>query len=289
MLQNIPNRLKTGIWTVTQFKIQNIDMQSITAEEIKEIQLNILKAVHKFCIDNDINYSLAYGTLIGAVRHRGFIPWDDDIDIMMPRKDYDIFIDKFQHNLYKVYSAPKTPEYRLTYAKVIDIKTDLKEKTSLKLHLGVNIDVFPIDNVSDDIKELEQWYTKKKYLEKIYNAKLLPLSIKHPRGLLTQIKYSLLNPYLTMKRLGLAIQKEAIAFNNESCHSVAMLSSPRTNINHVFPKSIMNEYINIEFEGLSFKSIKDYDRFLDIMYGNWRELPPLEEQRTHHSFVAYWK
>lgn len=264
-------------------------MKKVTIEELKEIQLKILKAVHEFCIENKINYSLAYGTLLGAVRHKGFIPWDDDIDVMMPREDYEIFIKNFKHNLYEVYYAPKTPGYRFTYAKVIDKKTDLIENTSLKLHLGVNIDIFPIDNITDDTQKLGKWYANKKYLDKIYNAKLLPFSIKHPRAFLIRTIYSLLNPCLTMKRLGLAIQKEAVEFNDQPCVTVGMLSSPITNIDHVFPKYVMNEYIDIEFEGFTFKSIGNYDLYLNKMYGNWRKLPPVDMQKSHHSFSAYWK
>ena len=79
-------------------------MKAISQEEIRSIQIAILNSVDAFCRKNNLKYSLAYGTLIGAVRHKGFIPWDDDIDIIMPRPDYDRFVAKYKDSVYDVLS-----------------------------------------------------------------------------------------------------------------------------------------------------------------------------------------
>jgi len=130
-------------------------MRILTLSEIQTRSLAILQIVHNFCEKHGIKYSLAYGTLIGAVRHQGFIPWDDDIDIIMPRPDYERFVSMF--------NAPglgllceKDRKYYLNYCRVFD-----KVRTGCKTRLpvgkndtgGVWIDVFPADGVSDDFDE----------------------------------------------------------------------------------------------------------------------------------------
>ncbi len=103
-------------------------MKELLSDELKRIQLDILRNVHKFCLEHNINYSLAYGTLLGAVRHKGFIPWDDDIDIMMLRNDYDRFIKEYpESDEYGLCCFEKDTNYPYSFAKVQDKKTSLIE------------------------------------------------------------------------------------------------------------------------------------------------------------------
>lgn len=126
-------------------------MRLISFEEHKKIQLSILRDIDVFCQKNQIKYFLAFGTLLGAIRHKGFIPWDDDIDIAMPRPDYNKFILSFNgmvDNL-KVLAPEIDLDYYAPYANVYDTRTVLEEKgtSHLKFEIGVKIDVFPIDGV----------------------------------------------------------------------------------------------------------------------------------------------
>ena len=119
--------------------------------EIRKISLQILDEVHRFCVSNQLRYTLFHGSLLGAVRHKGFIPWDDDIDIAMPRRDYEIFIQKFFAKNCKVFSIKNESRYYLPWAKVCDCKT-IKEENILNqddLVLGVNIDLYPVDTISN--------------------------------------------------------------------------------------------------------------------------------------------
>ena len=129
-------------------------MKEISFEESKKLELDILLAVADFCNKNNLTYFLAYGTLIGAIRHKGFIPWDDDIDIQMPREDYNKFIETFSHERYKTI-APGTPLSKHSFVKVIDTETVKIEahKKYKKGFLGVDIDIFPLDGTPSDENE----------------------------------------------------------------------------------------------------------------------------------------
>ena len=126
-------------------------MRQISADELKEIQLNLLNNIDHFCKSNGIQYFLAYGTLIGAIRHDGFIPWDDDIDIAMPRPDYDRFIKKFNaySKDYQVEDYSITDNYPTPFAKVIDTRTEMRMTLYNQRSSGVYIDVFPIDGIGN--------------------------------------------------------------------------------------------------------------------------------------------
>lgn len=125
-------------------------------EELKSIQLGILKDVHDYCSSTNITYWLAYGTLLGAIRHNGYIPWDDDIDIAMPREHYEKFIQSYKKKNTVVYSCSNNKKYILHFAKVYDTRTILKEYANMNIETGVYIDIFPIDNVPDFKKQQDQ-------------------------------------------------------------------------------------------------------------------------------------
>ena len=127
-------------------------------DELKVIELDIMKKIHRFCVDNNIIYYLCYGTLIGAIRHKGFIPWDDDIDILMPRPDYERFLKLFprvqkQLGLEVVNHKTKT-YFGRPMSKVIDKRTDLFEpEFKGDDHIGVFVDVWPLDGAANSKKE----------------------------------------------------------------------------------------------------------------------------------------
>lgn len=126
-------------------------MQTLTLREIQEIELNILSDIDRFCRENGIRYSLDGGTLLGAVRHHGFIPWDDDIDIIMPREDYDRFLKSYQskNGQYRLYTKDTIPAYRTQmFAKVIDTQTIANEELYQQQDAyGLWVDIFPADYV----------------------------------------------------------------------------------------------------------------------------------------------
>ena len=155
-------------------------MREILLDELKKTQIEILDVVDTFCRENNINYWLDSGTLLGAIRHGGYIPWDDDIDIGMLRKDYDIFLKKFneKNERYKVYSIENNKNFPYPFGKVLDTHTILYEPNEQGVKLSVNIDVFIYDNAPNDDKIINKMYKKRDFYNKIYHftiSSLLPL------------------------------------------------------------------------------------------------------------------
>lgn len=137
-------------------------MKELTLRELQNEELNILKDVHSFCKKNNIRYSLYGGTLIGALRHKGFIPWDDDIDIIMPRPDYDRFCKNYKSVNYKVADMHSEKSFMLAFARVYDDKrtTSISTYPWISKDVGVWIDVFPADGLSLDESKIKWMYKK---------------------------------------------------------------------------------------------------------------------------------
>ena len=143
-------------------------------QELRQIQMGILDEVHQFCEQHGLRYFLSSGTLIGAVRHRGYIPWDDDIDIYMPRQDYEQFLLTYTDakGIYRAINPATEPHYYYTFAKVVDQRTRMVEKETEGYEIGVYLDIFPVDYVTDNLSRRERVFRIKKLLYKIRRCKI---------------------------------------------------------------------------------------------------------------------
>lgn len=266
-------------------------MRQIEFDELRAIQLEILKKVDEYCISHSINYSLAYGTLIGAVRHKGYIPWDDDIDIMMPRMDYDSFLRGFNgaYTDLKVVSPESFNSYYAPYANVYYTKTKLEEPHIKQCFadLGVKIDVFPVDVVPDDYRDYTRLFLMSKKLNKLRSYKVLSLykedgtiSIKNfiKRLVITPMPFSLLN-YWNKRIL------KKVDANSRYVDIILWTAYPYKR----FSKELIQETTRVRFENIEVNIAKGYDQILSIIYGDYMKLPPVEKQIAKHDFVAYWK
>lgn len=265
-------------------------MRKIEVEELKKIQLDILKEVDKFCRVNKIDYSLAYGTLLGAVRHKGYIPWDDDIDIMMTRPNYEKFIHSF-NGFYKhlyVISPELNWDFYAPYANVCDNRTYLSEGgNNHRGEMGIKIDVFPIDGVPTEYKAYNRMQREILWFEKYLWAKKDTPEACNMNGKIAWILYRLLSLFQSYGAIQRRIRKKAIACDYdgaEYCDNV-LWDVTRSRCK----KELYNKFTEIEFENETFMSVKDYDTYLSIRYGKYMELPPVEQRVTHHNFIAYWK
>lgn len=261
-------------------------MKAIEVDELKQIQLDILKFVDAFCKKNNLRYFLAYGTLLGAVRHQGYIPWDDDIDILMFREDYEKFVTTFKDSKYKVFATEVNHNYPYPFAKVGDTRTYFEEEIKDVIDTGVNIDVFPLDYLPKD--KIEKIRKKRNLLQKIWIAKRLP-RLKR-RGFLKNVILGVSQFLLSIIPVGTIVKKmedNAKKFNltNSSvCGNIAYGYDP-----DIYPSSDFQDTIELHFEDSMFPCPANYDDVLKIMYGDYMQLPPEEKRVSHHHFIAYWK
>lgn len=266
-------------------------MRQITdINEIKQLQMEILTFVDKFCRDNNINYSLCGGTLIGAIRHGGYIPWDDDIDIMLLRPEYDRFVELFskQQSQYKVHTFDNTTGYYQPYAMVSDMRTLLEEK-SLKANLGVNIDVFPVDYAPDNENELKIFL---KEIRRYYNYFVITgLKWSSKRSLTKNLfmfaSQIVLCPFSRIS-FSKKIDKLARTAVNKVTNTIGILVWGY-GAKEIIPASVFDSFQDIKFENKTFRSITDYDTYLTHVYGDYMQLPPVERRVAHHGFKAWWK
>ncbi|MBQ9229561.1 MAG: LicD family protein [Prevotella sp.] len=259
------------------------DVKQISEEEQKRIQLDILSDVAGFCERNNLRYFLAYGTLIGAVRHQGYIPWDDDVDIIMPRPDYDIFIDTYNHTSgnYQVYCSKYNKKCFINFAKVHDVRTRYQEGYAVETEYGIFVDIFPFDGYHSRFQYSQCYYaslllrskTSVWFTEKAFYKNLISLFLK-----------MMLLPISIRRILGF-IEKKSRRIEYESSTLVCFF----TDIAEPIRKSIFDNYIYSLFEGKMYRIPKEYDQILRIQYGDYMELPPIEERICKHYAKVWWK
>lgn len=265
----------------------------IETDELKEICLEILQAVHGFCEENGIMYSLACGTLIGAVRHKGYIPWDDDIDLYMLRDDYNKFLSIFPQiykDKYSLVSLERSSQWNCPFAKVFDIRTIMIEdkRTEIK-GVGIGIDIFPIDNAPNDDIVWSKYEKRRRLLRNIYVMK--DLRWRKSRSLLKNLLVQLCSIplyFFSARFLASKMNVYSQKFNLEESKYYAENSYGEP-YNERFSKSAFSKTIDWPFEKYMFKIMIGYDEYLRNFYGDYMQLPPLEKQTSHHHYVAYWK
>lgn len=264
--------------------------KEIKSEELKQIQLGVLDAVVAFCTEHNLRYFLGYGTLLGAVRHKGYIPWDDDIDIMMPRKDYGYLLEHFNvfNANYKVKNHHLDKRYPISFAKVFDKRTVLLENVRRKFDIGVNIDIFPLDGLPDNKEEAVRHLNRILNLYKIYAIKSLTLSKK--RGWYKNFLIVLCRIptfFISYQCINNKIEVLSLLFDYEQSGCIANCAAPY-GTNEIMDKHIFSSSEELVFESKKYTVPHGWHEYLTKLYGDYMQFPPESQQVTHHSFKAYW-
>lgn len=268
-------------------------MKQLNIDEIRKIQLSILMYVHDFCIKNNIRYSICGGTLIGAVRHKGYIPWDDDIDIMMPRPDYEKFCGTFNDNKdssFKILNSFNDKDFFQPFSKVVDTNTVLVEAYDRPVrNLGANIDVFPIDGLPNDNVAREK-YWKKIFKKRNFATVVYSKKNKNERGLKKVARFILFYLFrlfpanVFAKRISRLAQKND--YQNSSYIACSVFGYGKK---EEMPKSVFDSFVDLTFEGLEFKALQGWNTYLSNLYGDYMQLPPVEKQVAKHDFECFKK
>lgn len=261
-------------------------------KQIQEILLYILCNFHKICEENNLVYSLFAGTLLGAVRHKGFIPWDDDIDVVMPRNDYEKFVKIVKGKKYPGFNlaVPGDVNYAYPFGKFCIEESVVREDVFWPEFqvFGANIDVFPLDNYPDDEKECEDFVKHIRYDE----GQLGRLTRPHS---LVAIQHKSVRLHLLKKTFGITTDiRDHVAKVEETIQQYNCVSTK--NMGCTWGQGMLRTRIEkakfydrclYDFEGYKFWAPRDADSWLTQHFGNYMQLPPVSERIGHHGYDLF--
>ena len=272
-------------------------MKELTTDELREwkrIITDVLREFHDICHRNNLTYYGIGGTAIGAVRHHGIIPWDDDIDVGMPRPDYERFLEICRTTdlgNYELVTAENTANYNLSFPKFCNRNTTLIERADTPCVIGLFIDVFPLDATSDDIDEVRQLVAKNRKLRNRYEA-------ISTRNTFAEYMSLLLKPHewgrFVTKTLGYLFRSKMQKILLSKMDSICKMhpwGTTRHAINYggaygireLFDTKILEgEVVNMPFEDITIDLMPGYDAYLRGVYGDYMQLPPEEKRIPHH-------
>jgi len=257
--------------------------------QFQEKLLDMMAWFHQFCIDNELRYYALGGTMLGAMRHEGFIPWDDDLDVGMPRADYEK-LEILMNQAHKegdryILETPNSEakDFCYPYFKLFDTTTTLVENQKYRIKRGLYIDIFPLDGLGNTLEEAKQNYKK---VERKRNFLLIKTSGIRKGRSVGKNALILLARILPINEKKL-LRKVAWSRNNKDFDKTLFggntLGAYR--FKEIMPTSVMGIPELYNFESIQIYGAQEADKYLTSIYGDWRKLPPKEKQVTHHDFL----
>ena len=270
-------------------------MKEITLQEMQKIELNLLLEFDKLCKLHRLRYYIDGGTLLGAMCYEGFIPWDDDIDLKMPRPDYERFLTlKGELPAHISVEAPSRRACPHLFLKLVDTRTVLVEHAGGRVnHTGVYIDILPMDGHPDDGPEYDKHLKVLDRYNDLFHASLDGFSVKKQSSSTAQRIKGLFYPFLyTPWRLYKKLTKTAKKYDYDSCSRVGLLIEGDP-IRERFEKSWLEPPIELEFEGHLFPAPPEYRRHMEIFYGAHVTKPEsyhnLPQYPGTHDYEVFWR
>ena len=268
-----------------------LDKQELlTLEEVQRLELETMKEFHGWCVRHGLRYSLAYGTLIGAVRHKGFIPWDNDMDIMMPRPDFERMLELCEADpvgpSVAVLHYTKDPKYHYQVARVCSTKArvELPYLNEQPKGMGVWIDIFPQDGVPGSPEDVMKSLSLSSKFYKLMLKVDLYSSKEVPFRYMVAMLLRLLFPNKNNKHMK-KIDEFAMKHSFDDCEYVADMMEP---LPIPVPRTDFDNLVLMKYEDTQFYALPHWDEYLTRAYGDYMVLPP-EDQRAVHGILAYWK
>lgn len=266
-------------------------MNYLSREECKQIQINILLELDKICRKENLHYYIAYGTLLGAVRHGGFIPWDDDIDICMLRKDYERLLDIVKGGAcdWIAIADGDCKGYYLPFAKAVDKNTCTKQEDSLLEH-GIWVDILPLDGIPAGGLMQKSYLLGALFLRNTLLSGLTDFNTektkKDPKRNIKKILSVFCRLCGGVDKVLKFTENYMRKYDYNKTQTVGCLGTPYIT-KEVRNLGSVRELTDYAFEGFRFRGVKDYDLYLSMLYNNYMQLPPEDKRRTH-SITAWY-
>lgn len=261
-----------------------MNKMELTLYERKKLQLEMLDEIDSFCRNNNIKYALSCGTLIGAIRHKGYIPWDDDVDITMLYSDVLRFRELFHSDNLKYCDIETEPNYAFHFSRVISKKT--YSKIGCHRSNGVCIDLYPIIECTNNPEKQEKLIVKGNALlqKRLWYIKWRSRVLRFtPFSFFPGYRKAIRNYYDFMIK---DVQLEGGGFYYQM--GGPLVGNGNNFYHNLWPFNPFEQLINVPFENLSLFIPAKYDEFLKIRYGDYMQLPPLENRYPYHGGHYYW-
>ena len=251
----------------------------ISPEEQKRIQLIMLDEIDSFCREHSIRYSLAFGTLIGAIRHKGYIPWDDDVDLIMPLPDLLRFKKEFKSDKLAYVDIDIVPHYELHFSRICFLptysKTGLIEKS-----YGVNIDLYPVVGMPDSEDEIQAFL---KRIEPLYRRRLKLIAWR--KRMISRLPFVYIPGFSsTMRRF-----RDEVLYSYPYDTAKNYLHAGSVRRVNIMGFDVFKRLIDVEFEGHVYQAMANYHEYLTHCFGDYLQLPPEDQRHPYHGGNYYWK
>lgn len=275
-----------------------MNKKELSIKETQAVSLEILHTIATICEEQHYRYALIYGTLIGAVRHHGFIPWDDDIDIMMPRPDYDKLLNYLREHIceypnLKVFNREECPEYPYMITRISDDRYVIEMDNERPYGMGVFIDIYPYDGLGNTREEAVAYGLKGDLLSSLcYQSTREHFAIETTTSLIRKIlKYPvyLFSKMISKEYFQNKLEKLARVKDYDSSEYVGCVVWLSWGEKDIFSRKWFDETVFMPFEKYEFRVPKDYDKVLRHEYGDYMQLPPEKDRVGHHFYKAYKK
>ena len=272
---------------------RKIMIKEMSVSDKQKASLDTLKHLRDFCEENHIRYYLAYGTLLGTVRHKGFIPWDDDVDVWIPRPDYERFLSEYNNDMgnYKLVTCFLDKEYHLPYSKLDHGQTARLNKDGSIDKRGIGIDIFPLDGLPQDVKYASIVFEKQnnkflKVINKLNTYAQLPTD-----SVINVMKFLVGRIAKTtgfVNRMTRQIAVKQYVEEYDECEMIACVTGVHSGKYIPFEKEWFNSK-KLEFEGELFNCPCAYDKVLKKIYGDYMTPPPERDRQTTHTELFVWR
>lgn len=259
-----------------------------TLRKLQLTQLEILKIIDAFCRKHEIQYSLYAGSLLGAVRHQGFIPWDDDLDICMKRSEYERFIESWMKDhpeRYLLQNKETEPSFTQSFTKIRkDHTTFLQDESERgKYHTGIFVDVFPIDRIPEGKLKQRIFYLDC-LLYQLYTREFVPPLAGKITQFITSVLLKTSSTESRIKRRKRHFER-IIRYNSDQSLPMIAIETTRT-LKQSQPSDMMDSFVELQFEDMKCMCMKDWDIYLTRKFDDYMQLPPEDERNwAHHPVI----